>query len=122
MIQSSTVNAFVTAPRLMSPPSIISGTPSSLGMAGFGAAPSNKKKKEIKIKPKAQWDRYTDMKKVPVVRVAVQKTGQDAEWLEVGRVRAKDEVATEVAVARQRALIADVSIACSSPRVYKETT
>lgn len=121
MIQSSTVNAFVTAPRLMSPPKSITGT-SSLGMAGFGAAPSNKNKKELKIKPKAQWDRYTDMKKVPVVRVAVQKTGQDAEWLEVGRVRAKDEVATEIAVARQRALIADVSIACSSPRVYKETT
>ncbi len=65
-------------------------------------------KKELKIKPKAQWDRYTDMKKVPMVRVAVRKTDTD-DWLEVGRVRAKDKVTTEIAVARQRALIADVS-------------
>lgn len=104
MIQSFTIHAFVTAPpRLVSAPSTL-----SLGMAGFGGAPSNKQKKELKIKPKAQWDRYTDMKKVPMVRVAVRKTDTD-DWLEVGRVRAKDKVTTEIAVARQRALIADVS-------------
>lgn len=118
MIQSSTVNAFVSAPNLTS----LSPTTSSLGMAGFGAAPSNNKKKELKIKPKAQWDRYTDMKKVPVIRVAVRKTGQDDDWLEVGRVRAQDKVTTEIAVARQRALIADVSNMCASPRVKQETT
>jgi len=102
MIQSFTIHAFVTAPpRLVSAPSTL-----SLGMAGFGGAPSNKKKKELKIKPKAQWDRYTDMKKVPMVRVAVRKTDTD-DWLEVGRVRAKDKVTTDIAVARQRALIAD---------------
>jgi hypothetical protein len=102
MIQSFTIHAFVTEPpRLVSAPSTL-----SLGMAGFGGAPSNKQKKELKIKPKAQWDRYTDMKKVPMVRVAVRKTDTD-DWLEVGRVRAKDKVTTEIAVARQRALIAD---------------
>jgi len=78
-------------------------------MAGFGA-PDKKPKKEPKIKPKAQWDRYTDMKKEPIVRVAVRKDGDDEEWLEVGRVRSKDNAFTEIAVARQRALIADVSI------------
>lgn len=76
-------------------------------MAGFGS-PSKQPKKEPKLKPKAQWDRYTDMKKEPMVRVAVRKNGDD-EWLEVGRVRSKDSAFTEIAVARQRAVIADVS-------------
>lgn len=116
MIQSFTIHAFVTGPpRLVSAPSTL-----SLGMAGFGGAPSSKKNKELKIKPKAQWDRYTDMKKVPMVRVGVRKTDTD-DWLEVGRVRAKDTVTTEIAVARQRALIADVSKCVFVSRIITRT-
>ena len=62
------------------------------------------------MKPKAQWDRYTDMKKAPMIRVAVRKEGdEEEEWLEVGRVRSKGGVSAVMAVARQRAIIADVS-------------
>lgn len=107
MIQSLTVYGFVTPPisftSTVSRPFLL--TPSK---AGFGSSSSSNKKtkKEAKLKPKAQWDRYTDvLKKEPIVRVAVQKDGDD-EWLEVGRVRSKDNAFTEIAVAKQRALIA----------------
>jgi hypothetical protein len=83
--------------------------------AGFGGGekPSkqkDKKKKtpkETKLKPKSQWDRYLDMKGENKIRVAVQCTDSE-EWLEVGRVRSKDSANTAIAVARQRALIAEV--------------
>lgn len=109
LIQSSTVDGFVLSPNLVNcaqrapvaPPS------NTLLLAGFGS-PDKKPKKEPKLKPKAQWDRYTKMKKEPMVRVAVRKSGDDEEWLEVGRVRSLDSVSTAVAVARQRALISDV--------------
>lgn len=77
-------------------------------MAGFGAA-KEPSKKEPRLKPKAQWDRYSDLKKEPTIRVAVRVTKEGEEWLEVGRVRSKDNQYTEVAIARQRAVIADVS-------------
>ena len=101
LLQSFSVCAYIVPPNLVSARRI-SPTP-PLHMAGFGA---RDKKPEPKIKPKAQWDRYTDMKKEPIVRVAIKKGD---EWLEVGRVRSKGNAYTEIAVARQRALIADVS-------------
>ena len=78
--------------------------------AGFGGG-DPKKKKEIKLKPKQQWDRYEkDLKKQKQYRVAVKAEGKDSdEWLEVGNVRSKDGAYTKAAVARQRALIAEVS-------------
>ena len=106
--------------------------------AGFGAS-GGKKKKEIKLKPKQQWDRFLDMKteakiRVTKIRVAVRhlpirelphefwfldmkteakirvavRVSEDDEWLAVGSVRSKDDKLTEVAVFRQRALIAEV--------------
>lgn len=77
------------------------------GSGGFGSA---KKKTEAKLKPKQQWDRFLEMKKETrfPVAIRVQKDGADSEWLEVGHVKSKDNAYTKVAVARQRALIADV--------------
>jgi hypothetical protein len=77
--------------------------------AGFGGD-SSKKKKDVKIKPKQQWDRYTgDLKKEKPYRVAVKAEGRNSdEWLEVGNVKSKGGEYTKAAVARQRALIAEV--------------
>ena len=84
----------------------------ALQMAGgFGSGP--KKKKEVKLKPKQQWDRYLDFKKEKKVRVAVRVVGGE-EWLEVGSVKSKDNGFTEISVARQRALIAEVRITLES--------
>ena len=94
-----------------------------LSMAGFGAAPSNKdsKPKATKLKPKQQWDRYTEMKDSEKVRVAVSVIGGavvadgdavdvDAKkWLEVGSVKSKNNEYTEAAVIRHRLLIAEHS-------------
>lgn len=79
--------------------------------AGFGGDDS-KKKKEVKIKPKQQWDRYTELlKKEKPYRVAVKAEGKESdEWLEVGNVKSKDGEYTKAAVARQRALIAEVRL------------
>lgn len=82
-------------------------------MAGFGggaASKSKKGKKEtyIKLKPKQQWDRYLDMKTEEKVNVAV-RMKEDGEWLEVGRVKSKDNENIPLAVALQRAIIAEVS-------------
>ena len=77
-------------------------------MAGFGAAKESSKK-EPRLKPKAQWDRYSDLKKELTIRVAVRVMKEGEEWLEVGRVRSRDNQYTETAIARQRAVIADVS-------------
>lgn len=77
--------------------------------AGFGGG-SPKKKKETKIKPKQQWDRYSgDLKKEKPYRVAVKAEGKESdEWLEVGNVKSKENKHTVAAVARQKALIAEV--------------
>eukprot|EP00571_Detonula_confervacea_P017541 CAMPEP_0172310014 /NCGR_PEP_ID=MMETSP1058-20130122/11117_1 /TAXON_ID=83371 /ORGANISM="Detonula confervacea, Strain CCMP 353" /LENGTH=221 /DNA_ID=CAMNT_0013022757 /DNA_START=48 /DNA_END=713 /DNA_ORIENTATION=- len=89
---------------------------SALSMAGFGAASPKKQKKKAgsklpKLKAKSQWDRYKDLKDSEKITVGVRITGDDAssnEWMEVGRVRSEDN-ATEVAIARQRAMIAEHS-------------
>ena len=99
-------------------PKILSSTPRSPLITtmkvsgGFGAG----KDKDItsKIKPKGQWDRYTSMdnKTAPPVRVAVRILNEavDEEWIEVGYVKSQDNLFTEAAVARQRALIAEVGL------------
>jgi hypothetical protein len=78
------------------------------GGFGGGGDDKTKAKKEIKLKPKQQWDRYQSFKKEPKIRVAVRLQGDD-EWLEVGRVKSQENQYTELAVARQRAIIAEVS-------------
>jgi hypothetical protein len=94
-------------------------------MAGFGASSKQSSKKEVKLKPKAQWDRYTLLKKEPIIRVAVRVVKEGEDWLEVGRVRSKDNQYTEIAIARQRAIIADVSVSlqygCVNVYTYHHT-
>lgn len=78
-------------------------------MAGFGSdGPTSKKKKELKLKPKQQWDRFAALKKETSVLVAVRVVGEE-DWLEVGRVKSKDNANIEVAVAKQRVIIAEHS-------------
>ena len=99
-----------------SPPSAISTR--SLGassqvicQAGFGGDSGKKKQKETKLKPKQQWDRFLAMKKSTKYNVAVRDSNDaESEWLAVGTVKSQDNKYTEIAVARQRALIADVSL------------
>ena len=91
-----------------------------LSMAGFGGgAVSSKKQKKKKgatlpkLKAKSQWDRYNskELKTCQKITVGVRIKGDgDAnDWLEVGRVRSANGKYTEIAVARQRALIAEHS-------------
>lgn len=77
-------------------------------MAGFGADDKSKKKKETKLKPKHQWDRFGDLKKEDKIRVAVKVVESDGDWLEVGFVRSAENAYTDFAVARQRSLIIEV--------------
>jgi hypothetical protein len=90
------------------------GKTSSSSGGGGGKGEEKKRSKEVavKLKPKQQWDRYLSFKNEPKIRVAVRVVGDDVvsdEWLEVGRVRTTMKHLTELAVARQRAIIAEVS-------------
>lgn len=80
---------------------------------GKKAGKDKKKKnanKEAKLKPKQQWDRYSEFKREPKIQVGVRiKEDESGEWMEVGRVKSKDSQYTEAAVFRQRAIIAEVS-------------
>jgi hypothetical protein len=80
---------------------------------GFGGSSSNSdtnSKKSTPLKPKQQWDRYLAMKDATKYRVAVRKEQEVAtEWMCVGAVKSGADVTVDVAVARQRSLIADVS-------------
>lgn len=109
----------------------VSTTFAPLEMAGFGASPSSKKKdgaakakKDVKLKPKQQWDRYcsNDLKGCDIVRVAVRvitkssnkdDDGDDddssRQWFETGTVKSKDNAYTPAAVIRHRMLIAEHS-------------
>jgi hypothetical protein len=92
-------------------------------MAGFGGGGAkskndkkNKKQKDtpIKLKPKLQWDRYSALKNADKAQVGIRLTNDDAgatssDWLEVGRVKIKDNENIPLAVAIQRAIIAEVS-------------
>jgi len=81
----------------------------TLFMAGFGSSSNSASKAQPKLKPKAQWDRYIDLKKATPVAVAVRVVRQDAEsdWLEVGKIKSEKDEFTEMAVVSQRALLAD---------------
>jgi len=92
-------------------------------MAGFGASSSssNKKSKKnkksssappaIKLKPKLQWDRYIALKDSTIITAAVQKLNDagegDGDWIDVGYVKSLNDESVDIAVARQRALIAE---------------
>ena len=97
--------ATTTSPSRVAP----SKTP-TLYAGGFGGSSNNKKDiaAEQKLKPKAQWDRFLNTcKGAARVRVAVRTTAT-ADWIEVGHVKSVDNAYTALAVARQRALIAEV--------------
>eukprot|EP00591_Stephanopyxis_turris_P006578 CAMPEP_0195508684 /NCGR_PEP_ID=MMETSP0794_2-20130614/1824_1 /TAXON_ID=515487 /ORGANISM="Stephanopyxis turris, Strain CCMP 815" /LENGTH=242 /DNA_ID=CAMNT_0040635707 /DNA_START=109 /DNA_END=837 /DNA_ORIENTATION=+ len=95
----------------------------SLNMGGFGSGGGTKKKGAgkkkkgpasiaSKLKPKSQWDRYMANKDGTAFTVAVRVIGdgeERGEWLKVGRVKSEKDEFTEVAVAKQRALIAEHS-------------
>eukprot|EP01082_Thalassiosira_pseudonana_P006708 g6115.t1 g6115 contig20:831730-832702(-) len=99
--------------RLQSLPSSISRTSSALkaGFGGGGTSAKKDKKKSggaslPKLKAKSQWDRYADLKSCEKIQVGVRIKGTE-EWMQVGRVRSENDAFSEVAVARQRALIAE---------------
>jgi len=74
--------------------------------AGFGG--DGQKKKAAKIKPKQQWDRYGKLKREQRYLVSVRViSDDDSDWLEVGSVKSKGNEYTDIAVARQRALISE---------------
>jgi len=83
---------------------------------GGGASTKNKVDKKssaskqiIKLKPKQQWDRYLAMKGTKKIPVGIRmKEDETEDWIQVGYVRSKDDAYTEVSVAMQRALIAEV--------------
>jgi hypothetical protein len=86
----------------------------TLFLSGFGKAAassnSNASKAPLKLKPKAQWDRFLDMKKwtpIPVAVRVVRTDGTSSDWLEVGKVKSEEDALTEMAVVIQRALLAD---------------
>lgn len=88
-----------------------------LSAGGFGGSGGKQTSKENKLKPKQQWDRYVEMKKATKVQVAArvmanndeEASSSSSEWLVVGSVKSTDNAYTKIAVARQRALIAEVS-------------
>lgn len=93
------------------------------GGGGFGS--NSSAGKEIKLKPKQQWDRYTALKKESAFKVGVRIVDDSSvvnDWLDVGSIKASADIVdngTEIAVARQRALIAEV---CSKERIFKHRT
>mmetsp|Transcript_16466 Transcript_16466/g.25695 ORF Transcript_16466/g.25695 Transcript_16466/m.25695 type:complete len:202 (-) Transcript_16466:109-714(-) len=85
---------------------------STLQMAGFGSSKATNKKSKLKpLKPKQQWDRYGDFAKSSTnFAVGVRVVGRDdceQEWLRIGYVNSKDDSNIELAVSRQRSLIAE---------------
>ena len=101
-------------------PTTATHSQTALSMAGFGGGASTKKQKKkggakvAKLKAKSQWDRYGDLKGCEKITVGVRMIKGDDddssnEWMEVGRVRSVDDEYTEVAIAKQRALIAEHS-------------
>jgi hypothetical protein len=79
--------------------------------SGFGGKNKNENKdNDGKLKPMQQWNRYKDLKSEPKILVGVRIIGDDdnKDWLEVGRIKSKESKYTEMAVFRQRAIIAEV--------------
>lgn len=97
--------AWILSPLHAHPSTLSQKRPSTrLQGTGFGGGGS-KNKKDIKLKPKQQWDRFLALKKEERIPVAVRTTG---DWLEVGVIRSQGSQYTAVAVAKQRALLAEV--------------
>ena len=109
--------------RIPSPQHYHRPSPHLLHMAGFGDAAASSESKEVKLKPKQQWDRYTALKKEPSVVVGVkvvtptsttttttatENNNENDHWLVVGAVKSDATIPTDVAVARQRALLVEV--------------
>jgi hypothetical protein len=91
---------------------------------GFGDAAASANKKEVKLKPKQQWDRYIALKKEPSIPVGVRvvassSEADDANWLEVGAIKRQPEISIDVAVARQRALLVEVCT-LMAPIVFRQ--
>ena len=94
-----------------------------LSMAGFGKSSgggggmkkttTKKKKKNVikKLKPKAQWDKYCQLKSAQGINVAVRvvSTKTNNDWIMVGRVKSENDSYTPQAVLLQRAIIAEHS-------------
>jgi hypothetical protein len=104
--QSPHSSNVVLLSRAASLPTKAFTTKTSSLFAGFGGSDESSKSK--KLSPKQQWDRYLSFKQQPKVQVAVRKIGSE-EWLEVGAVRSENNAMTELAVVKQRALIAEVN-------------
>jgi hypothetical protein len=77
---------------------------------GFGGGVAKQNNKDSsKLKPKQQWDRYLSFKKERAIPVGVRVA--DENWLEVGCIKSKDDATpVDIAVTRQRALIAEVCV------------
>ena len=105
------------SPTMISKPTRVSSSSSVLFAGGFGGGGASANKvdkkassKQIKLKPKQQWDRYIALKGTTKIPVGVRmKEDETEEWIKVGYVRSKEDAYTEVSVATQRALIAEVS-------------
>ena len=126
---AASATAFAPTTSIHSRPSFITSTSTStssttISMAGFGggggmskkkAKPANTKTNATAIlKPKAQWDRYGNLKKDNGIRVATRVVTDDpdgdgavGEWYEVGRIKSEGDAFTEIAVTLQRGIIAE---------------
>jgi len=105
---NSSINRDASISTILPPTSTICLYAGGFGGGGGKDTKKEKNAKEIKLKPKQQWDRYADFKREPKIQVGVRIKDDDSEeWLEVGRVKSKDSEYTEAAVFRQRAIIAD---------------
>lgn len=98
--------------------------------ASSSSSTSGSNAESSKLKPKQQWDRYMELKGCPKIKVGIRATnkkgdGSAADWLEVGHVKFQEDVGAQVAVARQRALIAEVRASTWTrnllPRVLSDT-
>jgi hypothetical protein len=104
---------FLSITSAFSPIVLSQRRPLVLWGGGFGDAAASANKKEVKLKPKQQWDRFIALKKEPAVPVGVRVVVSSSEsknddWLEVGAVKRQPEISIDVAVARQRALLVEV--------------
>jgi hypothetical protein len=122
---SSASSSSPLSPRWFRPSLALNAAPSGGGFGKSSTSSGGKKKassassspsssisgaESSKLKPKQQWDRYIELKGSPKVKVGIRATNKNeaAEWLEVGHVKFQTDVGAPVAVARQRALIAEV--------------
>lgn len=99
---------FAKASFLFSPPPIFAGGFGS-GVSKNNSKTNKNKSKDVKskLKPKKQWDRYAELKRADKVTVGIRIKGEDKDWSQVGRIKSKENKYTEIAVFKQRAIIAE---------------